>query len=63
MLSTDYGVCDICNEKLVPVWYTDYEYDKNGFRTGRQRLDVNYLECPCCDKKFTVDDSFAMPWH
>ena len=43
--------------------YVDYERDKKGALTGRQRLDIGYLQCPCCLKKCCVDDSFATPWH
>ena len=43
--------------------YVDYEIDKKGVLTGRQRLDIGYLQCPCCLKKYCVDDSFATSWH
>ena len=59
-----YGKCGQCGEPLMAAeLYVDYERDKKGVLTGRQRLDIGYLQCPCCLKKYCVDDSFATPWH
>ena len=35
---------------------------KSNIPTGRVKWAVNYLSCPCCLKKFTVDDSFDGDW-
>ena len=58
-----YGKCAECGGTLEPVWYIEYERDEDGILTGRQRRDVDYLECPYCGKRYCVDDSLAMPWH
>lgn len=60
-----YGICAECGDELEPVWFTDEEYEVIGgiqCRTGRVRRAVDYLECPCCLKKYCVDDSFDGPW-
>ena len=59
-----YGECERCGEPLIAEdLYIDYERDKNGILTGRKRLDIGYLICPSCFKKYCVDDSFATQWH
>ena len=65
---TKYGVCENCNEPLEPVWFTEEEtvvdnYSHMIYHTGRTRRAVDYLVCPCCLKKFCVDDSFDGPWR
>lgn len=57
-----YGYCE-CGAKLTPAWFTQYEYDKHGIKTGRKRIACSHLTCPCCFKNYAVDDSFDESWH
>lgn len=64
----DTGICPRCKEALEKVLFTEEEeiLDKDihaYIKTGRKRINVNYLECPNCGHRETVDDSFAGPWH
>lgn len=59
----DYGYCPKCEVTLEPIWFKDIEFEpKSNIPTGRVKWAVNYLQCPCCLKKFTVDDSFDGEW-
>lgn len=58
-----YGKCACCNENLLAIWFIEYEQDRYGIRTGRQRYNIDYLECLYCGKRYVVDDSYARPWH
>lgn len=51
-------ICDICNSKTYPVFYTEAEEG-----TGRKKLALSHFECIRCYKKFTVDDSFDGEWR
>ena len=63
MSSVDFGNCCECNIPLEPVWFKDIEFQPNSnIPTGRVKLAVNYLFCPYCLKKFTVDDTFDGDW-
>lgn len=54
--------CPKCGEKMLPVWFTEKEYSKSGFPTGRKRKACSHLECPNCFQKEVVDDSLDGPW-
>ena len=62
-----YGIsCSECGCTMEPVFFTEDEYKtSNGslYKTGRKRLAVDYLICPCCLTKECVDDSFDGPWY
>lgn len=61
-----YGMCEECQTSLQPVWFTEHEYkthDGYQYRTGRVRRAVDYLICPCCLKRYCVDDSYDGPWE
>ena len=59
----DYGYCPKCEVTLERIWFKDIEFEpKSNIPTGRVKWAVNYLQCPCCLKKFTVDDSFDGEW-
>ena len=61
-----FGECFECGAPLKAEWFIEEEYSTEygiQHRTGRKRRAVDYLYCPCCGKKFCVDDSFDMPWH
>lgn len=65
-MSDRYGVCEECQTPLEPVWFTEDQYVIiGGYRckTGRQRTACSHLICPCCLKKYVVDDSFDGPWN
>jgi hypothetical protein len=63
MNEVDFGNCCECGTPLEPVWFKDIEFEpKSNIPTGRVKWAVNYLSCPCCLKKFTVDDSFDGDW-
>ena len=46
--------CDVPLEKVMRV-------QKDGL--GRVRQICNYLECPSCGLKESVDDTFDTPWR
>ena len=61
-----YGTCDVCGADLIPVFFEDKEIVKEygvEFKTGRKRIAVDYLQCPNCLKKYTVDDSLDKKWR
>lgn len=61
-----YGICDRCDVPLVPVFFTEEEYNHIGgsrIRTGRKRRAVSHLICPICLQEMIVDDSFDGPWE
>lgn len=62
-----YGQCEYCEVELEPIWFLEEEYEttRDGYmiRTGRTRMAVSHLECPCCSKRYCVDDSFDGPWR
>ena len=59
----DYGYCPKCDAALEPIGFKDIEFEpKSNIPTGRVKWAVNYLQCPYCLKKFTVDDSFDGEW-
>jgi len=62
-----YGRCSECNGQLYPEWYVEEEYkiDRGRlWKTGRKRLNINFLCCGVCMKKETVDgDTFAKEWY
>lgn len=57
-----YGYCE-CGAMLIPVWYTEYEYNKYGYETGRRRTACSHLTCAYCLKNYIVDDTFDEPWY
>ena len=58
-----YGICDACNEPLVPVYFTEKEYDKSGIPTGRVRKIIDVLSCPSCLRNYCTDgNSFNGQW-
>jgi len=62
----DFGICDLCDVDLVPIWFTEEETkvtDGIMYRTGRKRRAVSHLTCPCCLRNFCVDDSFDGAWR
>lgn len=62
--NTKYGLCDRCNEPLIPRWFEDKEfYPGTATPTGRTRTAVAYLYCPSCLKRYCVDDSFDGVWR
>ena len=57
-----FGDC-ICGTPYEPVWFTEKEYGKNHFPTGRIRKNIDYFYCPCCGRTAIYDgESFAKPW-
>lgn len=62
---TPYGVCQKCGAKLEAVWFTQEEvkYVQGApVKTGRTKMAVSHIECPCCGREYPVDDSFDEPW-
>jgi hypothetical protein len=63
-MNNDYGLCDVCQIPLQANTFIDKEfYPNSNTLTGRTRFAVNFLYCPCCGKKFVIDDSFDGNWH
>lgn len=65
-MDMNYGICDQCYGRLIPVWYIEEETKViNGVmcKTGRVRRACSHLVCESCLKKFCVDDSFDRPWR
>ena len=67
MEDSRFGVCENCGTPLEAEFFMDEEEKVTGdgyrYKTGRVRTAVDYLICPCCFKKFCVDDSFDGAWH
>lgn len=64
-MANDFGECNKCGVKLKPIYFIEEEeklYEGTYIKTGRVRKAVDYLICPYCLDKFTVDDSFDGPW-
>lgn len=60
----DFGTCDKRGAQLTADWFIDEEfYPNSNTLTGRTRLAVNFLYCPCCGEKYLVDDTFDGEWH
>jgi hypothetical protein len=55
-----YPDCSECGRKMLPIWFTDEEYDfyqGNMYKTGRKCKACSHFECPTCFHKEAVDDS------
>lgn len=62
-MNSGFGICDRCKTPLEADWFIDKEfYPNSNTLTGRTRLAVNFLYCPCCGEKYPVDDSFDGNW-
>lgn len=64
-----FGRCPHCDAVMEAMWFTEHEHKKayvDGYttiyKTGRKRLNVDYIYCPECDYQSTVDDTYAMEW-
>lgn len=62
MKTRDYGQCIRCGTNLIAgdsatVDETEI-VDGKLIYTGKRIFMIGYLQCPCCLKKHTVDDSF-----
>jgi len=57
-----FGECE-CGMKLLPVWFTEFERDRYGVRTGRKRKACSQLVCECCGRRYVVDDTFDEDWR
>lgn len=62
MKTRDYGQCIRCGANLIAgdsatVDETEI-VDGKLIYTGKRIFMIGYLQCPCCLKKYTVDDSF-----
>ena len=55
--------CPSCGTEMEKIWFTEKEYSKSGWFTGRTRRAVSHLECPECFTREAVDDSFDGPWE
>ena len=64
----EFGTCRECGDPLSPSWIVEDEWlsdnNKNCYKTGRTRRNINYLRCERCGHKELVDDdSFAGEWR
>lgn len=62
----EYGYCVECGHSLEAVFFIEKEEKICGgvrILTGRVRKAVDYLYCPICGHKETVDDTFDEPWR
>ena len=55
--------CSDCGAQLEPVYFKEYQYDKNECRTGYVRTAVDYLICPNCLKTYIIDDDTTSKWY
>lgn len=69
-MENKFGYCPYCHAPLEAIWFKEYEYKRayvdgysSIYKTGRFRLNVNYLYCPDCEYQTTVDDTFALEWR
>lgn len=62
----DYGNCKYCGTQLKPVRFREDEYKIEGkmmYKTGRNRLAVDFLICEKCLRHYCADDTFDGPWR
>ena len=59
-----HGICNSCLVELEPIWYTEEQEKldldfKSYVKTGKTRIAISHLICPCCLKNVAVDGEYC----